>query len=160
MDGRNPAPPKKPWIDGSLENTKQTMVPRGFNLVQELNSSIHSMLAVRRIVAYGAREASSTQLACLKASSSSSHGLSVSSLTLDVRLETPGMDETAWHVSLCVLPKGTIHQDGLHSFYESCALQLNFLCPARALRAGFACTNSTGLLHTQRAATNPTKRRN
>ena len=34
MDGRNPAPPKKPWIDDSLVNTEQTMGPRGFKVVR------------------------------------------------------------------------------------------------------------------------------
>ena len=35
VDKRNPAPPKNPWIYDSLVNTTQTMVPRGFKVVQD-----------------------------------------------------------------------------------------------------------------------------
>ena len=45
MDEIHFAPPKKPWTDDSLVNTKQTRVPRGFKVVQDF---VHPQY-VRRI---------------------------------------------------------------------------------------------------------------
>ena len=44
VDGRNPAPPQKPWNNNFLNNiNKKPMVSNGFNLVRRDFATIHDM---------------------------------------------------------------------------------------------------------------------